>query len=250
MSNRFLRAGPGVTVSMFLAIITLSGIPGNADTVMTGSLGKPQATSPDSDMPPAKRKHARSPAPVSVVRTTPYQLDAGVASWYHERGASDPTSNHPVYCHGYGCEFQTAIVIDDAALAALRTIFAGHDKSAADERKAISEAVRWWERRASPLLGGPPRKHGSNIADAHHFGSTDCIDEATNSTTILVVLEAHGLLKYHTVMRPESRGFVFNAHSTAIVHETGGQDWAVDMWMHDMGEAPDIMPETQWMSEA
>jgi hypothetical protein len=52
------------------------------------------------------------------------------------------------------------------------------------------------------------------------------------------------------VERPESRGMIVNAHSTAIIREFGGVDWAVDMWMHDMGDAPDIMTETQWMSQA
>jgi hypothetical protein len=179
-----------------------------------------------------------------------YKLESGVAAWYRERGATPPTSDHPVYCHGYGCEFQTPVAIDDGDLAVLRRIFAGHSATAAEERKAVSEAVRWWERHASPLLGGPPRQHGSDIAHAHHPGATDCIDEATNSTTILVFLERRGFLKHHTVGRPASRGIIVNAHSTAIIHEIGGDDWVVDMWMHNMGEAPDIMTEAQWMSQA
>jgi hypothetical protein len=221
--------------------------------------GQAAATTETKSDPAQPRKAHRPPARLAALATKSanpavYELDSGVQRWYRERGATTPLSDQPVYCHGYGCEFQTPIPIDDADLAALQRIFAGHaaghPASAADERLAIGEAVRWWERKASPLLGGPPRQHGSDIGHAHHPGATDCIDEATNSTTILVILERHGFLKHHTVQRPESRGIIVNAHSTAIIHEIGGEDWAVDMWMHNMGELPDIMTEKRWMSEA
>ncbi len=211
------------------------------------------ATSSEQVRPAHVRRAAeRLAALKSDAASTPasYDLDSGIAKWYRDRGATAPLTDTPVYCHGYGCEFQTPVVIDAAALSTLQHLFAGHQATAAEERKAISEAVRWWERRASPLLGGPPREHRSDIGHAHHLGATDCIDEATNSTTILVILERHGLLKHHVVQRPVSRGFIVNAHSTAVIQETGGDTWVVDMWMHNMGEAPDIMTEARWYSEA
>jgi hypothetical protein len=240
-----------------IGLVPASGQPGIAaappvNHALTATVSAPSGTPLEPF--PAKKPHrpAAHAVPLSTGVSDPanYRLDPGVAAWYRERGASEPTTDHPVYCHGYGCEFQTPIAIDDNDLATLRRIFAGHADTAAAERGAISEAVRWWERRASPLLGGPPREHGSDIMHAHHHGATDCIDEATNSTTILVVLARRGFLKHHTVERPASRGIIVNAHSTAIIHEIGGADWAVDMWMHNMGEAPDIMTESQWMSQA
>lgn len=226
-----------------------------ASGLMVAALvGSAYASSAD-DQPKKPSAHHNGQRVAAIKASTatssePYVLDAGIAKWYRDRGATMPLNDRPVYCHGYGCEFQTPVPIDDAALSSLQRIFAGHQSNAAEERKAISEAVRWWERRASPLTGGPPRKHGSDISQAHHLGSTDCIDEATNSTSILVILEQHGLLKFHTVQRPASRGYIVNAHSTAVIQEKGGEAWVVDMWMHDMGEAPDIMTLTQWYSEA
>lgn len=223
--------------------------------VMVAVAAGPAVASSADDQP--RRPHAhRAGERVAAIKATaatstePYVLDAGIAKWYRDRGATTPMADRPVYCHGYGCEFQTPVPIDAAALSTLQRMFAGHQSTAAEERKAISEAVRWWERRASPLTGGPPRKHGSDITQAHRLGSTDCIDEATNSTSILLILEQHGLLKFHTVQRPASRGYIVNAHSTAVIQEKGGEAWVVDMWMHDMGEAPDIMTLTQWYSEA
>lgn len=222
--------------------------------MVAGLVGSAAASSAD-DQPRAPHAHHSGQHVAAIKASTatspePYALDPGIAKWYRDRGATLPLNDRPVYCHGYGCEFQTPVQIDAAALSTLQRMFAGHQSNAAEERKAISEAVRWWERRASPLTGGPPRQHGSDIGHAHHLGATDCIDEATNSTTILVILEQHGLLKFHTVQRPASRGYIVNAHSTAVIQEKGGTDWVVDMWMHDMGEAPDIMTLTQWYSEA
>jgi hypothetical protein len=34
----------------------------------------------------------------------------------------------------------------------------------------------------------------------------DCVDEATNTTSFLLILQSHGLLKYHTVGIPFSKG--------------------------------------------
>ena len=33
----------------------------------------------------------------------------------------------------------------------------------------------------------------------------DCVDEATNTTSFLLVLQTHGLIKYHTVGTPFSK---------------------------------------------
>lgn len=222
--------------------------------VVAGLVGPATASNAD-DQPKRTQahRHVQHVAAIKADTATtpePYALDPGIAKWYRDRGATQPLTDRPVYCHGYGCEFQTPVPIDAAAVSALQRMFAGHQSNAAEERKAISEAVRWWERRASPLTGGPPRQHGSDIGHAHHLGATDCIDEATNSTTILIVLEQRGLLKFHTVQRPASRGYIVNAHSTAVIQEKGGEAWVVDMWMHDMGEAPDIMTLTRWYSEA
>jgi len=231
--------------------------PGAAKAASLTAAQAPLVASTVADPLPPKHPHragthlaALGKGAVGIGDPAAYQLAPTIAAWYHERGATAPLTDHPIYCHGYGCEFQTSIAIDDADLATLRRIFAGHSGTAVEERKAISEAVRWWERHASPLLGGPPRQHGSDMGHAHHPGATDCIDEATNSTTILVFLERRGFLKHHVVERPQSRGMIVNAHSTAIIREIGGSEWAVDMWMHDMGEAPDIMPAAEWQSQA
>ena len=72
----------------------------------------------------------------------------------------------------------------------------------------------------------------------------DCVDEATNTTSYLLILERNGLLKHHSVGTPFSkenllRGVAGWPHWTAVLKETGsGQRWAVDSWIFANGENP------------
>jgi hypothetical protein len=185
----------------------------------------------------------------SVPPAIAFKPSIDLVNWYEERGGvTFPSGDRIVYCHGFGCEFRTAIPIDDADKAELAAIFAKHQDSAKAEREGIDLAVQWWEKKAAPLLGGKPDIRGSEYWQAHQRGQTDCLDEATNSTTILIYLQRQGLLRYHHVMRPDSRGGFFYAHATAVFHEKGGEDWVVDSWMRDSGDPNDVMTWAEWSS--
>ncbi|WP_333824771.1 hypothetical protein [Pinisolibacter sp.] len=172
-------------------------------------------------------------------------------SWARERGIALPASDHLPYCHGFGCEFKTTIPFGEADIAHLKKIFDGHKASPADERVAINLADQWWEKKADSVIGAPPDHRGSELKDAHKPGQTDCIDEATNTTTLLTWLEGNGLLRHHRVRRPESRGAFLYAHATAVMTDkTTDIDWVADSWMRDSGDRIDIMPLEKWFSLA
>lgn len=180
-----------------------------------------------------------------------FRIESGVRQWYGERGAALPIGNRLPYCHGFGCEFKTAIAMGPEELATAAGIFARNGGSPEAERHAIDLADQWWEKLAAPQLGGPPDKRGSELGDAHKLGQTDCLDEATNTTTLMVWLERNGLLKYHHVQRPESRGAFLYAHATAVMTDkTTGIDWIADSWMRDSGDPIDVMPLETWFSLA
>lgn len=178
-------------------------------------------------------------------------FDEGVAAWYRDRGAAMPLTNRLAYCHGFGCEFKTAIPFSDGDVATLTALFDHHKASPAEERVAINLADQWWEKKADSVIGAPPDKRGSDLADAHKQGQTDCIDEATNTTTLLLWLERTGLLRHHHVRRPESRGAFLYAHATAVMTDrTTGVDWVADSWMRDSGDPIDVMTLEEWFSRA
>lgn len=178
-------------------------------------------------------------------------VDEGVAAWYRDRGAALPQTDRLAYCHGFGCEFKTAIPFTQGDVATLAALFESHKATPADERVAIGLADQWWEKKADSVIGAPPDRRGSELGDAHKAGQTDCIDEATNTTTLMLWLERNRMLRHHHVRRPESRGAFLYAHATAVMTDaTTGTDWVADSWMRDSGDPIDIMTLETWFSRA
>ncbi len=204
-----------------------------------------------SDAPKMALMSGADPLTTGAIPRTAFEVEPGVDAWFRDRGAVLPTGETLAYCHGFGCEFKTAIPMGGDELAALSAIMERRHGSPEEERAAVNLADQWWERNAAPKLGGSLDKRGSDLADAHKPGQTDCIDEATNTTTLLVYMERKGLLKYHHVQRPESRGAFLYAHATAVMTDrTTGIDWVVDSWMRDSGDPIDVMTLDTWFSRA
>ena len=172
-------------------------------------------------------------------------------AWFRERGIATPKTDRLPYCHGFGCEFKTAIPFSEGDIAHLTRLFEQHRATPAAERVAIDLADQWWEKKADGVIGAPRDKRGSELSDAHKQGQTDCIDEATNTTTLLAWLERNGILRWHHTRRPESRGAFLYAHATAVITDkTTGIDWVADSWMRDSGDRIDVMPLEKWFSLA
>jgi hypothetical protein len=85
---------------------------------------------------------------------------------------------------------------------------------------------------------------------AHSFHSWDA---TRNETSLLLVLQAWGVLHHHTVGDPRYLGkFLVGQlpHNTAvIVGKTSGAKWDIDMWPTAYGQVPDVIPPTKWLEE-
>ncbi|MBS3649625.1 hypothetical protein KEU06_13505 [Pseudaminobacter sp. 19-2017] len=151
-------------------------------------------------------------------------------------------------CHGFSCTFKTRLEFGSADLKSIAAIMRIGASSAKAERRAISRAVQYYERKATRAIGVKDRPKG-DLGGSHERGQMDCVDESTNTTSLLKLLETRGLLKHHTVERKTSRGFFADGrypHFTAVVADRTGEKWVVDSWFEPAGGAPDIMPLTRW----
>jgi hypothetical protein len=166
-----------------------------------------------------------------------------------------PPRNNTVYvCHAYGCRLQTPFRFTDADIAALRKLMA--KTRAADtpheERRAVAYAVGWMERRVGDVIGTKADRPGMDFTASGDPTQQDCVDEATNTTSYLLILERNGLLEHHTVGTPFSkenllRGVAGWPHWTAVLKESSnGQRWAVDSWIFGNGENPAIVEAENW----
>jgi hypothetical protein len=169
--------------------------------------------------------------------------------------ATRPPRNNTVYvCHAYGCRKQTPFRFTDEDITALKTLMAKTRKSdtPAEERRAIAYAIGWMERRTGDVIGTKADRPGMDFAASGDPTQQDCVDEATNTTSYLLILERNGFLRHHVVGTPFSkenllRGVAGWPHWTAVIKEhVGGQKWAVDSWIYANGENPAVVETEKW----
>lgn len=168
--------------------------------------------------------------------------------------ATPPTTNTVHVCHAYGCRMQTKFRFSDSDFAEVRALMAKTAKSdtPAEERRAVAYAIGWIERRVGDKVGTSKDRAGMDFAASGDRTQQDCVDEATNTTSYLLLLERNGMLKHHTVGTPFSkdqlwRGVAGWSHWTAVLKENAsGQRFAVDSWIYENGENPAIVETESW----
>jgi len=173
-------------------------------------------------------------------------------NWYRAHGGIAPAGNRIFVCHAFGCSIRTPVTIGAADRAAVARIMKAGAGSPAAERQAIARAIAWFERRVAPTVGSGGDVGGLDIANAGVPGQMDCIDESTNTTSYLLLLQSWKLLRHHTVASPVARGFFLDGrypHATAVVvDETTGKPWAVDSWPRANGVKPDVVTLQRWFA--
>jgi hypothetical protein len=177
-------------------------------------------------------------------------VDASIADRFASFSLPTPTPTSVIVCHGFGCRFRTPIVLSAADDAKLSQFLNAGRASAEAERKAVAQAVAWFERRVAPEAGTVSAKaYATGPLDAQP-SQFDCIDASTNTTTALLVLSELGLLKYHRLVAPVSRNPFLGLgviHTTAVLVELrDGREWAIDSWVRNNGEPPDVLPLKTW----
>lgn len=173
--------------------------------------------------------------------------------WFSDRGAIKPdaAARKVWICHGFGCHYRDTVTFGQSDIRAMRRIM-GRPRSAAQERRRIKRLVSWSERRVAPVVGSAGDVGGLDMQNARKRGQMDCIDEATNTTSVLTIAKSAGLLRFHAVGGPVSRGFFLDGrypHATAVIKGPDG-DFAVDSWPQANGVPPDVLPLDVWFARS
>jgi hypothetical protein len=170
--------------------------------------------------------------------------------WYEARGMPPPSGNRLFVCHGYSCRAVTPVTLSDAELGQISAPLAKAAANPAAERAALSHSVQLFETVVGRRVGTSGDRPRMQFGRGDRT-QMDCIDEATNTTSLLRILAARGNLKHHRVLQPTARGFFLDGrypHATAVLAEAGsGAKWAVDSWPRANGEAPVIQSLREWM---
>jgi len=132
---------------------------------------------------------------------------------------------------------------------------AEHKRSdgSAEERMRIGRTLAWMEKRVGDVVGTSADRPGDDFFGPGDPTQMDCVDVATNLTSYLLILEAHGLIKHHAagplyvkedIIRKGLSGWT---HFAAILVEgQTKQKYAVDGWLLPSGKEPEIVEVEKW----
>ncbi|MDX2504141.1 MAG: hypothetical protein QNL62_06665 [Gammaproteobacteria bacterium] len=160
-----------------------------------------------------------------------------------------PDINYFSMCHAHGCKTVEQLSLTDQEWQKISRHFQPTAKSAESERSQIAEAIAEFEKIIGVKTDTTQDKAGL-FEHMGSYGQLDCIDESTNTTTYLLILDKQGLLKWHEPMDHITRGFfIFGwPHSSGAMREKAGPEFAVDSWFEDNGQRPHIIPLSKWRS--
>lgn len=172
------------------------------------------------------------------------------ADFLRANASAPPENNTVSVCHGYGCTRVTRVHFSTAEISQIKSIMAAGKASPEAERRAVANAVAYLEQRVGPVTGTSSDRDYRDLGSGGDPSQMDCIDEASNTTSYLLLLRQNGLLRHHSIAHPVSKGFLINfvyPHFTAVlVENSGGARFAVDSWVFTNGEKPIVTPLDTW----
>jgi len=181
------------------------------------------------------------------------ELSAPQAALYSTVSIFPPSAQRMTVCYGFVCRRREILDFSAGDRSSLTQILAAGRASAAAERAAAQKAVIWFDRRIGPVIGTNKRVAKADFRyfdDKHNF---DCWDTTRNTTSLLLVLQEWGLLKYHVVGDPHYRGNALvlqTPHNTAVLVERATKvEWVVDLWPRGYLQPPDVMTVEKWVTE-
>ena len=162
----------------------------------------------------------------------------------------DPSLDAFPICYKHTCAAVDTVSLNSSEWSEIKKIFQQGAKNPEEERRLIKKAVARLEvivgKKVNTLSDKGKNMDGMFVNDGFQM---DCIDESSNTTTYLTLMQKDNLLLWHKVQPTKTRGFfIFGMpHTTAVIKENRSEKkWAVDSWFHDNGVEPEILPVSIW----
>lgn len=181
-----------------------------------------------------------------------YRLSDPLAPEGNTVSAPAPNGNTVTVCSAHGCQHQAPFTFTDNDLRHIALILEQERSQGSPqaERKAIGQAIAWIERRVGRATGTHRDRAGLGFLGSGDPSQQDCVDEATNTTSYLLVMQRAGLLRHHKVARPYAKGNMIMGkwlhYSAMIAERATGRKYAVDSFFYANGKPPIIMAASRW----
>ena len=200
-----------------------------------------------SPVPHALVRVIRMPRRLLCVIAAAIALDCRADVFVREDIITDPDPARFTICYDHGCASLARVRLDAEQWQRVRALFPAPAQTPLEERERIRSAVALLETTVGAMTGTAADK-GGNWVGLGLGGQMDCIDESTNTTIYLRMLQKDGLLGWHRAEDRVTRWSLFQwPHTTAVIEERANQRrWAVDSWFLDNGEPPFVLPLDTW----
>lgn len=161
--------------------------------------------------------------------------------------AQYPSGRTVYVCSGHGCSTIHEFTFDFKFLEELKGMFVGV-LTPDEERAALRKAIAFIEKNVGKATGTEKDRASLGAFGAGDPSQMDCVDEATNSTSYLIILNKIGALKFHDIMAPNWKGGLFKwTHYAAVIKDRQTKIlWAIDSGVGDNGKPPLITPYSKW----
>jgi hypothetical protein len=173
-----------------------------------------------------------------------YYQEGPPEAHFKEFSTKAPRADTVTVCHAYGCKTQTPFTFSEADIAEIAAVMARvkRDDSPAEERRGIAYAIAWMERRVAPIVGTATDRPSMDLLGSGDESQQDCVDEATNTTSYLLVLQRHGLIHHHNVERPFAKDSPTQwTHWAALIRDKqSGNPFAIDSSSSPNGVNPTV----------
>ena len=179
------------------------------------------------------------------------EYDPGPETYlYNFAHYTKPTPASFVQCYNYSCRAQVRTYVTPQEFASITADFKTPSASPKEERQRIKAAIAKWETVVGERTG-TWRDKGYDEGDSINADfQLDCMDEAFNTSSYLMMMNDAGLLRWHKILFPHSRGIIsaFGPphHSATIQDKQTQRLYVVDSWFFDNGVPPVIMPLEDW----
>lgn len=158
-----------------------------------------------------------------------------------------PIKNTAYVCSAYGCKTRTNFTFKKPHLDMLKKIMS-YPKNASEERESLRVAISYIESIVGPATGTSEDRPSIGVFGNGDNSQLDCVDEATNVTSYLMILNYNNLLKFHNIESPNWKGGIFKwTHYAAVIKDIRtGVNWAIDAGVGKNGEKPLIIEYSRW----
>lgn len=174
---------------------------------------------------------------------------ASYQSYLRGRNVALPEGKNMQHCRAYGCKIIGNVSFTESEWKDIEAAFLPSAENGEQERAQIARVIGIFERLAGPKTGTQTDIAGTfrELGD----DQLDCVDESTNTTSYLALLQSAGLMRFHMLGAPTARLPIIHAgrwpHQTAVIQDKASQTlYAVDSWFHDNGAPADIIDLKTW----